>query len=218
MKTILIMILLFMAANDVVCCEKTGNPVLSVTVNKDANSSTGVYIPKNLEDCFNELDKMLHSDAKKYLAEKNEETFRKNIELQKFFSHMQLGLFLRNKWGLWKKNRLVEYFKKLEIFHPDDMSEIILNSYQRYLQKKPIKLDEQVASYKEYWKKATVPEPFVDPQTGKEVKVRSSIYLENRYINIGYSKDSNNIWIYEYDKGWYKPNKELLKKLGYPVN
>src|SRR5262249_54668776 len=39
------------------------------------------------------------------------------------------------------------------IHHPDDMSGVILDSFWRHLNSKPIELDKQIASYEEYWKK-----------------------------------------------------------------
>ena len=42
----------------------------------------------------------------------------------------------------------------LGIYHPDDMSGIILDSYHRYLTGKEIKLEEQIKFYQDYWKKA----------------------------------------------------------------
>jgi hypothetical protein len=38
------------------------------------------------------------------------------------------------------------------IRHPDDMSGIILDSFCRHLNGNPIKLDEQVKHYQDYWK------------------------------------------------------------------
>ena len=68
-------------------------------------------------------------------------------------AHFGIGMWLRNNWRLWGDSRLSKYFNDLGIFHPDDMSGIILTSYHRYLLGQDIKLEEQVNYYKEYWKK-----------------------------------------------------------------
>lgn len=104
-----------------------------------------VYIPKDLDDCFRELDRLLRPDD----IEKIKKGEIKAIEM-----HMGLGMGLRNQWGLWGGSHLAKYFNQMGIFHPDDMSGIILESYVRRLQKLPIRLEEQIAEYKKYWEEA----------------------------------------------------------------
>ena len=60
---------------------------------------------------------------------------------------------MRNDWGLWGGSPLARYFNRLGVFHPDDISGIILTSFWRHLNGRPIKLDEQVKHYQDYWKK-----------------------------------------------------------------
>ena len=103
------------------------------------------YIPTDLDDCYRELDKNLRAD--------DIEKIRKG-EIQAIDMHFGLGMGLRNGWGLWGGSRLAKYFNAMGIFHPDDMSGIILESYVRQLRKEPIRLDEQVAYYKKYWEEA----------------------------------------------------------------
>lgn len=63
------------------------------------------------------------------------------------------GMGLRNAWELWPgRNKLSKYFKKLGIYHPDDMSSIIIESFHRQLNGEPILLDQQIKMYLEYWK------------------------------------------------------------------
>jgi hypothetical protein len=63
-----------------------------------------VYIPRDLEDCFDELEHMLDPrDIKKIKT-------GKTIEY-----HHGLGTWLRNNWGLWRGSRLSAYFKGKEI-------------------------------------------------------------------------------------------------------
>lgn len=118
---------------------------LKINATKDKQSPTGVYIPTDLEDCFKELKKMLPAD----LVEKMKSAPEKKM----IKYHFGLGRWMRNNWGLWSQSRLREYFKKLGLAHPDDMSSVILKSFWRHLNKKPLKVGEQVKYYQEYWKK-----------------------------------------------------------------
>jgi len=96
----------------------------------------GVYIPKDLEDTFAELDKLLTPN--------NRDEFRQSLPIA---YHMGLGTTLRNRWGLWKSSRLREYFLDLGVTHPDDMSSIILDGYYNYLNGNDIDLDGQLSRY-----------------------------------------------------------------------
>lgn len=112
----------------------------------ESDSINGFYIPKNIEECFSELDKILKPKDIQTIKNLKEEN-----EISGY--HHGLGTYLRNNWYLWGGSRLSEYFNKLGIYHPDDMSSIILNSYFRYLNHQDIKLDEQIKFYKDYWEK-----------------------------------------------------------------
>jgi hypothetical protein len=104
-----------------------------------------VYIPKDLDECFAQLEKLL---SKKTIAK-----MKSGPEGDMALYHHGLGMWMRNKWGLWKGSRLKKWFNDKGIRHPDDMSGIILDSFWRHLNKKRIKLEEQIAHYQDYWKK-----------------------------------------------------------------
>lgn len=91
-----------------------------------ADSINGLYIPKNLEECFLELNKLLKP--------KDIETI-KNLKSKDELSlyHFGLGMWLRNNWGLWGGSRLQQYFFKKGIDHPDNMSGVILSYYYDWL-------------------------------------------------------------------------------------
>ena len=114
------------------------------SVQKD--SIEGVYIPIDLNDCFKQLDSFWADSIKIQIREMSEDEFTAK-------SHFGIGLWMRNNWRLFGGSRLSKYFIDLSIFHPDDMSGIVLTSYHRYLLGQDIKLEEQVSYYKEYWKK-----------------------------------------------------------------
>jgi len=91
-----------------------------------ADSIDGIYIPRNLEECFIELNKILKP--------KDIETF-KNLKDrdETVLYHLGLGMSLRNRWRLWTGSRLKQYFITKGIQHPDNMSGLILSFYYDWL-------------------------------------------------------------------------------------
>lgn len=107
------------------------------------------YVPKDLNDALEYLNcKWSEKDKNEFLA-KNENDAVGEL-------HMGTGLAIRNSWGLWekRKNSIVRYFNSLGIYHPDDMSSIILTSFHRKISNKDINLQQQVDVYLKYWEKA----------------------------------------------------------------
>lgn len=75
---------------------------------------------------------------------------------EKYFGgacHFSVGMHMRNTWGLWHNSVLAQWFKRRGIYHADDMSGIILDSFWRTINNKPVDLAGQVAYYREFWKK-----------------------------------------------------------------
>jgi len=102
-------------------------------------------IPVNLEECIKQVDLLLDSATKEKAKKWSEDDFGA-------YAHMFLGMWIRNNWRLWGDSTLSQYFNKMGIFHPDDMSGIILDSYHRTITGKKIRLKEQVKHYQDYWK------------------------------------------------------------------
>jgi hypothetical protein len=104
------------------------------------------FIPRNLEECFTELDIIITQADPQDAAD-----FLKESDANKY--HFFFGMQIRNNWKLWQpKTVLHEWFKERGIWHADDMSSIILNSYLRVRQGRPIDLEEQIKYYQDYWK------------------------------------------------------------------
>jgi hypothetical protein len=91
-----------------------------------AEKLNNIYIPKDLGDCFIELDKLLSEVDKKEMK-----SLLKRDDMVQY--HMGLGMWMRNNWGLWGGSRLQKYFRDRKIGHPDDMSSVILNYYYDWL-------------------------------------------------------------------------------------
>lgn len=111
------------------------------------DSLRGIYIPENLDDCIKTLDKIYTDSVKIEIAKLSESEYSSGNHL------FGIGIWMRNNWQLWGGSRLSKYFNQIGIYHPDDMSGIIMDSYHRYLNNEEIRLDEQVKTYQEYWKK-----------------------------------------------------------------
>ncbi len=56
-----------------------------------------------------------------------------------------LGRELRNIWGLWNRSPLRDHLLGLGLRHPDEMSELILVTFVRYLSGRPLRVAEEVA-------------------------------------------------------------------------
>jgi len=91
-----------------------------------ADSIDGRYIPKNLEECFIELDKILKPNDRKAIKE------LEAADDTALF-HFGLGMWLRNNWGLWGGSRIQQYLESKGIDHPDSMSGVIINYYYDWL-------------------------------------------------------------------------------------
>lgn len=104
----------------------------------------GVYIPKDLNDCFRELDKLMEQDVReKFMAFSDEEADKR--------THGSLGVWIDHKWSLTEGSRLSNYFNQMRVPHPDYMVGIIITSYHRHLHKRDIKLKEQVERFRKLW-------------------------------------------------------------------
>ncbi len=90
------------------------------------DSINGVYIPKDLKDCFLQLDKLLSSEDRETIK-----GLKSKDETNDF--HHGLGMWLRNSWHLWGGSRLQQYMLKKKVNHPDEMSSIILSFYHDWL-------------------------------------------------------------------------------------
>jgi hypothetical protein len=172
----------------------------------------GIYIPKNLNDCFDQIDGFWSDSLKKVVTKWSEREFRVN-------AHFGFGLWMRNNWQLWGGSRLSKYFNTLGIFHPDDMSGTILTSYHRHLNDEDIKLQEQIDDLKIWWKVNREPLKDDYPKgvkklefdtkylyTLKKDNIPGCIFLQTNSL-IG------KVWIYDYHFGWKKLPRSEIRKL-----
>ena len=209
MKKAFCLLLVLISFSPGLCVISQEQDKYKLTPTPDITSKYKVYIPLNLEDSFSELKKMLHSDLLKEMKEGSEQNM--------VMYHRSLGMWMRNNWGLWGGSRLSKYLNGIGIFHPDDMSGIILHSFWRHLNGKPIKLEEQVAYYQEYWKVNAEPKKKRCLLDGSLIEVTMSLDESEdnqpRAIHVGRCKKRKHLWAYEYGKGWYRPDAALRKRI-----
>ena len=103
-------------------------PMFGAAQNTDhqADSLVTVYIPVDLPDCMRQLDSILTPENKEWILSVEEKDFLAR-------THLALGIWIRNNWGLWAGSHLATYFDEQGIHHPDDMSGVILRCYYHYI-------------------------------------------------------------------------------------
>ena len=115
------------------------------------------YIPRNLEECFAELKKILTKEQLEEFKTQKDHAVVHN-------HHLVLGLWIRDNWGLWDGSRLTKYFENIGVFYPIYMSCIILTSFHCHLNHKDIRPEEQMKHCQKYWSN-------IKAQYGKKAKL-----------------------------------------------
>lgn len=98
--------------------------------------------------------------------------------------------YIRNDWGLWNGSDLAYWFYARDIFHADDMSAIIIESFRRTNNGEPLELDKQIEKYHKHWEKQMGPDHLkvmkkqvcVDVSKMRDFKINDII--ENRNARI----------------------------------
>lgn len=149
-------------------------------ININSDSIDGVFIPKDLNSCFFELDKLLSDTIKQDIKNKPTE-----IDLAEY--HMGLGRWMRNNWGLWGGSRLQLYFINKNVTHPDNMSGIILVGYNKYLNGQTIDADSLIKEEKlrqeEFMKNVNILPPIKLADSKKFYSKEYKRFLRTRKIN-----------------------------------
>lgn len=101
----------------------------------------GVYIPKDLVDALDQLDKLIGDESKaKFKTHTEEEAVHK--------LYFSLGRWIWTNWSLLDGSRLSEFFREYGIHHPEDIAVVIIRSYHRRLNGKELNLKQQMADLK----------------------------------------------------------------------
>lgn len=109
----------------------------------------GVYIPRDLVNSFEELNRLIDAGGKQKFKEAPEEEAVHKL----YFS---LGRWIIQKWGFYEGSRLSHYLRNFGVYHPEDMAQVVIVSYHRYLHKKPVELKAQAEAIQEKRNKENV--------------------------------------------------------------
>jgi len=109
-----------------------------------ASLASAGEVPNTLSQAFAALDQQLGSQQ--------QEAFKNTSEAEAVAkAHMSLGLYIRNVWFRSGQSKLTGQLHALGARSLDDMSSVVLTSYWRHLNGKPLKVEEQCACYAKWW-------------------------------------------------------------------
>ena len=101
------------------------------SVNIKMSKLYGIYIPKDVDDAIDRLNKMTPPDAiEKFKNVPDEVEVSKKLQLG-------IGRWMIVNWNFEEGSRLSHYLKQQGVLHPEDMSQFILRSYYRRLNDLP---------------------------------------------------------------------------------
>jgi len=101
-------------------------------------------VPNTIEEAFAFLSKLLPPSevaAFKQLPEQEASVV----------SYMGVGMYIRNEWFRSGRSALPAQLQALGAQHIDDMSSMVLTSYWRHLNGKPLKLEAQGNCFRKWW-------------------------------------------------------------------
>lgn len=108
-----------------------------------------VAIPHTIGKALEVIDSMITTESDKQLVLGSTEDQFVNR------GHDGFGRWIRNNWGLWEQEGpLYEWMKLAGLYHPDDMSSLLLRSYWRYKHDMPLRVQEQIQECLNYWAEA----------------------------------------------------------------
>ena len=94
----------------------------------------GRYIPKDLDEALQELDRIVESVGKAKFKAQPEEVAVKKV-------HFSFGKWIIVNWGFYEGSRLSHFLKSKGIAHPDDMASTLMICFHRYLNQRPLEFD-----------------------------------------------------------------------------
>ncbi|MCH8558356.1 MAG: hypothetical protein LAT84_11050 [Balneolia bacterium] len=89
-----------------------------------------------------------------FLGENEIELIRESDEVEfvgNAISGRGLGSWLINEWDLWSPTPLNVFFNRNGISNPPEMAEVILTSLHRYLNNRPMHINDQIREIRAFW-------------------------------------------------------------------
>ncbi len=143
MNKILFSLLIISMAANTSFAQKFSNTVEEYKVQYEKNIRksriNGVYIPKDLEEAFEELTALsTEQDRAKFVLGDEDIVAERLIK--------GLGQWMIVNWNFYEGSRLSHQVKGLGLSHPDDIAELIIRLYHRKLNQKPAEMSTLVLS------------------------------------------------------------------------
>lgn len=164
--------------------------------NKNVKDIYDYPIPKNLNESFKLLDKTLKDEVIFLIKTLPEDSILTNkvIEYETDFPFA---------WKLYESSRLTKFFHEKGLFNSNDIYETILISYHRYLNKKEINLEKQIAKYKALFEKEALInfEKDFEGQNEKllykgiRITLTEFIKKKKEFVELGITKSFNNLTV-----------------------
>lgn len=136
----------------------------------NAEKIRGNYIPFDFDDAVRELETLLDEKDKAYI--------RDSMALGELEGegHFGVGMFIRNRWGLWQNSRLAKYFEQRRFYHPDNMSDIVLEGIDYKLHGKVYDFNAMVKREDSLYRARKSNPKFTIPPKSREDKKRHKEY------------------------------------------
>lgn len=100
-------------------------------------------IPKNFDQCNEHLLNLCNNEILEKI---------KSNQIDPVEFHDSLGRWIRNNWGLWTgKSKLYKYLESLGLYHPDDMSNLIIEMFFAHIRNEPYDIEAYVERCNTYW-------------------------------------------------------------------
>jgi hypothetical protein len=129
----------------------------------------GVYIPKDVEDAFSTLNRLIDGASKKKFQNMSEADAATKL-------HFSLGRWIIRNWGFYEGSRLSHYIRiRYAIFHPDDAARFLIICYHRYLNGRPLEIKSLVETFHEKQKQRKL----------QRIEEGTIIHEETRQVNKG---------------------------------
>ena len=97
----------------------------------------GVYIPADLDDAHNELSRLADPKGLASFKSSPEDSISRKL-------HFGFGRWILLNWGLEEGSRISHHLKSKGISFPDDMVRVIIVTWHRKLNDRPLLLDEEI--------------------------------------------------------------------------
>ncbi len=106
-----------------------------------------VYIPKNLEEVFSELNRLTDTEARQKLKLADENLIASKL-------HFSLGRWMQIHWGFDEGSRLSHHYRMKGITYTDDLIDLLIRAWHRHLRGVDIREDALIQNYIERRRRA----------------------------------------------------------------